>query len=264
MDKTIKLSAVNAKCNRPPEEANPYSRKFDPCAQAKHVEGNVKKCLFFCMRPAETAPDLVCTFEDIKGYDPYLRYMDDLRLFESMAEEIPGPTSERIGKIAKQYGMHIAANYYEKDGDRIYNSTVLIGRDGKIIGTYRKIHLPVSEKWRVTRGDEFSVFETDIGRIGFAVCYDMAFTEHCRSVALNGADIILHPTAGMGINCVSSVGLGEALLRVRAAENAVYLVAAKNVTYGGLGNSCIVNNAGEIIGEFPGGKRGACHCRIHA
>lgn len=132
----------------------------------------------FLYEAGESGADLVCTYEDFKGCGTYSSFLDNPQLFLSIAEEIPDPTSVRIGEIARQYNMHIAANYYEKEKDQIYNTTVLIGRDGKIIGKYRKVHLPASEIWRVTPGKEFSIFETDIGRIGLAVCYDIVFTEH--------------------------------------------------------------------------------------
>jgi predicted amidohydrolase len=207
----------------------------------------------FLHEAGENGADLVCTYEDFMGQGTCLR-MDDPQLFISQAEKVPGPSTDRIGGIAKRYGMHVAVNLYEKDGEKIYNTTVLIGRDGGIIGKYRKIHLPICEKWMVASGNDPVVFDTDIGRIGFAVCYDIVFTEHCRALALQGADMILHPTAGWGISGVSSESIGEALLRIRAAENFVYLVAAMNT--GGQGKSCVIDNRGEIIAELAGRNEG--------
>ena len=257
MKNIIKISAVNSKSNKLPEGANPYIGKIDFDIRRKYVDGNLEKMYAFLHEAGKSGTDLVCTCEDFSmSTDPYMRYMEDPQLFSSLAEEIPGPLRERIREIAEQYGMLVAANFYEKDGNKIFNTSVLIGRDGKIIGKYRKIHLPVCEKWMVTPGDEFCVFETDIGRIGFAVCYDIVFGEHCRSLALNGADIIIHPTAGWGVSGVSSSDLGEALIRVRAAENAVYMVVSTNNTYGGIGKSCIVDNNGEIIAKAAGEDEG--------
>jgi predicted amidohydrolase len=255
MKDTIKISAVNSENNILPDEANPYSRRFIPDALKNYVDNNLEKMLAYLHEAGKNGVDLVCTYEDFLGQGYSLR-LDDQHLFRSQAVGVPDPTCEKIGAIAKRYEMHVAANLYEKDGDRIYNTTVLFGRNGKIIGKYRKIHMPVCEKWHVARGHEFSVFDTDIGRIGFAVCYDIVFLEHCRAMALNGADIILHPTGGMGISGVSSSYIGEALLRVRAAENAVYLVVAKNTQFGGQGRSCIIDNNGEILAELQGRNEG--------
>lgn len=94
-------------------------------------------------------------------------------------------------------------------------------------------------------GESFPVFETDIGRIGFATCYDILFAEHCRIIALNGADIIIHATLGWGIG--HNIGMGEALVRVRAAENSVYMIAAKSAEDGC--KSCIADNNGNILAE---------------
>lgn len=254
--KPIKLSAINSQFNSLYEEANPNSKNYDPKMVKKYIDDNIQKMLDLLDEAGKSGTDLVCTYEDFKGCSEFFRYRDDMKLFPSLAEEIPGPTSEKIGAIAKQYGMYIAADYYEKDGSKIYNTTVLIGRDGKIVGKYRKVHLPVSEKWFVTAGDEFPVFETDIGRIGIAICYDIVFPEDFRTLALNGADIILNPTQGWGINSTSSSELGKALIEVRAAENEVYLVIAKHSQYGGDGMSCIVSNTGEILEQVKGRTEG--------
>lgn len=256
MKNEVKIAAVNSESNKLPDEANPYSRNFDPDASGKYIGSNLDKMLAYLHEAGKNGVDLVCTYEDFKDLGCYLRHPNYSRIFMSQADEIPGPACEKIGDVARRYEMHVAANLYEKEGDKIYNTTVLFGRNGEIIGKYRKIHLPACEKWLITRGHEFNVFETDIGKIGFAVCYDIVFAEHSRAVALSGADIILHPTGGMGISGVSSSYIGEALPRVRAAENAVYLVVAKNTQFGGQGRSCIIDNNGEIIAELPGRKEG--------
>lgn len=250
MKQQIRLSAVSSLLNDLPEEASPYCDKFDRHAARAYVDGNVGKMAKFLHEAGRMGSDLVCTYEDFHGIGTYLRHTEDRSIFVSLCESIPGPTSEAFGKIAKQYKMMIAANYYERDREAIYNTTVLIDQQGQLIGKYRKVHLPASEKWLVTAGTQIPVFETDIGNIGIATCFDITFTEHCRCLALNGANIILYPTAGKGVNCVSSPELGDALLRVRAAENGCYLVAAKNIRHGRLGKTCIVSNAGEFIGEW--------------
>jgi len=166
-----------------------------------------------------------------------------------LIEEIPGPSSEILSKLSKQYNMYTATNYRERDGDKCYNTTVLIGRDGKIIGKYRKIHMPASEHWHTTTGSDYPVFDTDIGRIGFSICHDIAFPEHCRIMAINGADIILHSTGGWGF--VHSDGaLGLAQLQVRAAENCVYLANAYSFNALRPGSSsCIISNRGDLLAE---------------
>jgi len=255
MNRPIRISAVNAKCNTLPREANPFGGDFDIDVFRKYTQDNVEKMCSFLHESGQKGADLVCTYEDFIGQGKCLR-MEDPELFISQAEDIPGHTTDRMSQIARHYGMYVAANLYERDGSSIFNTTVLIGRDGTIVGKYRKIHLPVCEKWMVVSGNDPVVFDTDIGRIGFAVCYDIIFPEHCRALALQGADMILHPTAGWGISGNSSGMVGEAILRTRAAENTIYLVTAKNTEFGGQGKSCVIDNRGEIISERVGDDEG--------
>lgn len=255
MNKPIRICAVNAEWCALPGDANPFSRHFDIGLFRQFTQSNIDKMCAFLQEAGRKGADLVCTYEDFIGQGACLR-MEDPQLFLSQVEEMPGPTVRQLSRIAQQHGMYVAANLYEREGSKVYNTTVLIGRDGGIVGKYRKIHLPVCEKWVVACGNDPAVFETDIGRIGFAVCYDIVFPEHCRALALQGADIVLHPTSGWGISGVSSASIGEALLRTRAAENSVYLVTAKNTEFGGEGKSCVIDNRGEIIAERPGRDEG--------
>jgi predicted amidohydrolase len=195
----------------------------------------------------EAGADLVVSLEYAINYGEF-GALEKQHYFMELVEEIPGPTSEKASALSKKYNMYTATNYAERDGDKIFNTTVLIGRDGKIIGKYRKIHLPAYESWYTTPGSEYPVFETDIGRIGFAICHDMAFPEHCRNVALNGADIILNSTGGWGF--VTNRELGLPLLQVRAAENCVYIANAYCINPIVPGSSsCIISNRGEVLAE---------------
>jgi predicted amidohydrolase len=250
MKNVIKLAAIHSCYLKLPEEANPGNEKFDTAATLKYIEGNIESNFKFLQEAGQNGADLVCTHEDFMGAGIYMMHIDRPELFASFAEEIPGPTSRKIGEIAKLYNMHIAVNYFEKHGSEIYNTSILVGRTGELIGKYRKVHLPPCEKWRLNGGKEFPVFETDIGRIGFATCYDVIFPEHCRAVALNGADIIVHQTAGWGIG--SSGNGGEALLKTRALENSVYMIVAKNAESSDCEKSCIIDNYGNILAEAPG------------
>lgn len=246
MKKKIKLAAVHSRCDSVWKDADPENIEFSRVSVQKRIEVNMEKMVYFLHEAGRCNVDLVCTHEDFRGLAADTRYMDFPELFREFADEIPGITTGRLGEISKEYGMYIAANYFEKEGDSIFNTSVLIGRSGEIAGKYRKVHLPAGEKWRVSRGEEFPVFQTDIGRIGFATCYDILFCEHCRALALNGADIIIHQTQGWGMVCDE---LGEALVRVRAAENSVYMLVAKNIQTGIDGKSCIISNYGNMLAE---------------
>src|SRR6185436_1909020 len=99
--------------------------------------------------------------------------------------------------LAKKYNIHIVVGLVERDGNRIYNVSVLIGPDGTIIGIYRKVCLPRGEvDAGLTPGKDYPVFETRFGKVGMMVCYDGFFPEPARQLSNHGAEIIAFPVAG--------------------------------------------------------------------
>jgi len=168
--------------------------------------------------------DIVAYPEDLQAIGHYL-YNVDLSLFHSLVETVPGPTSGRISEVAKKHRMHIVYTQYERVGETIYNAAVLIGRKGEVIGKYYKIQMPTVERWGVTHGDSFPVFETDFGVVGIFVCYDIDFPEIARCVTLNGAELLFCPT--MGINLRGQCeGNGMMRVRMRAMDNLVPLAVS--------------------------------------
>jgi len=133
------------------------------------------------------------------------------------AESVPGPTTRFLGVLAKRHQMWIAAGLYEREGPRVYNTAVLIGRDGTLAGRYRKMSLPDEEiEGGITPGSDSPVFETDFGRVGMMICWDSSYPEVARRLAARGAEVILMPIWGGE----------ETLVKARAIENQVYLVAS--------------------------------------
>lgn len=136
---------------------------------------------------------------------------------------------DRTAPIARQYDMLIASCYYRLEAGELYNDGVVMDERGEIAGIYHKVHLPcgcedeVTEAGLFKAGCEHPVFETRIGRIGFQICYDIDFPEGCRCLALNGADLILHPTVGYNFPDEEEV-VGEARLRTRATDNSVIVI----------------------------------------
>src|SRR5439155_1662137 len=99
-----------------------------------------------------------------------------------------------LGGAAVRTGAHVCCGLVERDGDRLHKTAVLVSPDG-LIGAYRKTHLPFLGVDRfVVPGDELPVWDTPLGRIGVEICYDLRFPEVTRTLALNGADIVCHPT----------------------------------------------------------------------
>jgi predicted amidohydrolase len=248
-NKTVKIAAARTGHNSLPMEANPYSRLYDIDALLKYADENAKRTFDSFIKAGEAGADIVISTEGIRPNGHLSACVDRRADVFVLAEELPGPTSDRLGEISIKYNMYTAANYIIREGDKVYNTTVLVGRDGKIIGRYDKIHLPASEHWHITPGTEIPVFETDIGRIGFSTCHDIAFPEHGRAMALNGADIILHPTNGWGF-VINNGALGMELLRVRAAENFTYIAASYSINHlRPDSSSCIIGNKGDILAE---------------
>jgi predicted amidohydrolase len=247
---TVKIAATRVGFNARPANINPdgANKNLDMVAVKAFTDGNVQRTIDAVRMAGEQGADLVLTHEDIMSAGQFIRN-ELIHVFSEIAETIPGPTSEKFSEIAREFNMYIAACYYEKDGDKFYNSTVLIGRDGEIIGVYRKTHLPRLEQWLISPGVTNPVFKTSIGNIGISICYDIAFPEQIRALALKGADIVLHPTVGWGFVYGHRPSMGEALVRVRAAENQVYLVTAINIP---AGKSCIVSSDGTILVEDGG------------
>ncbi len=164
---------------------------------------------------------------------------------EIAGEVLPAAVSrmlERLGRAAATHGIYlvVCSDHVEADG-ATYNTAFLIGRDGEEIGRYHKVCPTWGESGSRQRGQSFPVFPTDdLGTVGMLICYDLVFPETARCLALSGADIIFFPT--MGGAAVGEGDIGTQALRVRAAENHVYLVVA----FRGSG-SMIISPRGEII-----------------
>ena len=172
---------------------------------------------------------------------------------EKLAEPIPGPTTEFLRQIAREREMHIVVGLPERDGDALYNSAALVSPQG-IVTHYRKAHLFYEEKLYFQPGDTgFPVVDIEGVKVGLLICYDHMFPEAARTLTLQGAQIIRHPS-----NLVMP-GKGQFTSRVRALENRVFWVLAnrwgveerggKRLHY--TGESQIVSPDGSLLAEAP-------------
>jgi predicted amidohydrolase len=133
------------------------------------------------------------------------------------AESIPGPSTEYFGSLAKQHDLHIVLSLYERDKHLVYNTAVLLGPDGELIGKYRKVCLPHGEAERgIAPGNDYPVFDTRMGKVGMMVCYDGFFPEVARELSNRGAEIIAWPVWGCN----------PRLATARACENHVYVISS--------------------------------------
>jgi len=146
-----------------------------------------------------------------------LTYAGTNKTYADAAEPIPGPSSAYFGELARKHSLYIVAGLIERAGHLIYNTAALIGPDGEITGTYRKVALPRDEiKAGVAPGAEYPVFETRFGKVGMMICYDGFFPEVARELTNAGAEVIAWPVWGCN----------PLLAAARACENHVYLVSS--------------------------------------
>jgi predicted amidohydrolase len=191
--RTVRLAAVN---HRPRGSKSPQDN-LDQFAQQ-------------IAAAARQRADIVCLPEGITVVGTTKKYAD-------VAEPIPGPSTEFLGQHAARHNIYVVAGLYERDGTAVYNTSVLIGRDGKLVGKYRKVCLPREEiDGGITPGQDYPVFDTDFGRVGMMICWDVHFPEVARELSAAGAEVILVPIWGGN----------ELLARARAVENQIYLVAS--------------------------------------
>lgn len=179
-------------------------------------------------KAADQKPDIVCLPEGISIVGTRARFAD-------VAEPIPGPSTQRLSRLARSLRSYVVAGIYERVEPQIYNTAVLLDREGNLVGRYRKTHLP-NEEWDkgLTPGDSYPIFETDFGKVGLMICWDARFPEPCRSMAQQGARLILLPTWGGD----------EVLACARALENNVFFVSA-----GYDMKSLILNPEGKVLAE---------------
>jgi predicted amidohydrolase len=172
------------------------------------------------------------------------------RRLPELAEGTPGSLAA-VGEVARKYGMIVVGGWPEKDGERIYNTAYVIGPDGAVVGSYRKIHLfsPMKEDVFLSPGESTAVFDTKFGRIGLLLCYDLRFPEHSRQLALQGAELIVVPSQWPE----ARIDHFWTLLRARAIENQLFVTGANRAGKGGKtlfgGYSGVIGPRGETLGE---------------
>ena len=162
------------------------------------TEANLAFTVAEIRRLAEQGAQIICTQELFNT--AYFCQEQSTEHFDR-AESIPGETSELLSELAKELGVVLVAAYFEKRSSAFYHNTaIVIDRDGRLLGAYRKAHIPqdpgFEEKFYFTPGDQsFPVWDTAFGKIGVLICWDQWFPEAARTLALKGAEILFYPTA---------------------------------------------------------------------
>ena len=169
-----------------------------------------------------------------------------------LAETVDGPTVSALRAAARQAGSYVVAGlalFHDLAGV-VYNSTVMIDRDGNLMGTYDKQHLWALERFYFRSGSETKTFDTDFGRIGLMICYDMGYPEVARMLALQGAELVVCPSAW----CQEDMDVWNINAPARALENTVFLAAVNRFGIEeGLvmpGHTLVCNPRGQMIASL--------------
>lgn len=204
------------------------STRWDKSANYRKAEGLIR-------RVAREGARIVCTHEGfLEGYVVYEEENTPARFLE-VAEPLDGPYVQRLRALSDELNIYLAAALAERDDDQVYNTVILLGPEGQVVGRYRKTHMASVESRWYARGSELAVFDTAFGRVGIMICYDRQFPEVARLLALQGAEVILNPSWGVYGE------MNQTMLRTRAYENRLYLAHVH--PFQGL----IINPLGEIL-----------------
>jgi len=209
---------------------------------------------------AERGAQVVCLQELFRS--PYFCQREDAATFD-LAEPIPGPSTDALGRVAAARGVVVIAPLFERRAEGVFhNSAAVIDADGSIAGVYRKMHIPDDplyyEKYYFSPGDAgFRSFATRAGQVGALVCWDQWFPEAARLTALRGAEILFYPTAigwhpsEKAQHGAAQHGAWETIQRSHAIANGVFVAAVNRVgVEGGLefwGASFVCDPFGRVL-----------------
>jgi N-carbamoylputrescine amidase len=223
---------------------------------------NVRTAIDQIARAARGGAKLICLPELFRSL--YFCQKQDYKCFQ-LAEPIPGPTTQLLSTAAKKHKITLVSSLFEKRAGGLYHNTaVVFGPNGKILGTYRKMHIPddpgFNEKFYFTPGDTgFQPIDTPVGRLGILVCWDQWYPEAARLMALRGAQILIYPTAigwARGEKkdvCQTQRNAWQTIQRSHAIANGLFVLSInrtgreKNLDF--WGTSFVSNPMGRVVAE---------------
>jgi N-carbamoylputrescine amidase len=223
---------------------------------------NVRTAIDQIARAARGGAKLICLPELFRSL--YFCQKQDYKCFQ-LAEPIPGPTTQLLSAAAKKHKITLVSSLFEKRAGGLYHNTaVVFGPNGKILGTYRKMHIPddpgFNEKFYFTPGDTgFQPIDTPVGRLGILVCWDQWYPEAARLMALRGAQILIYPTAigwARGEKkdvCQTQRSAWQTIQRSHAIANGLFVLSInrtgreKNLDF--WGTSFVSNPMGRVVAE---------------
>ncbi len=219
---------------------------------------------------AEAGADLVVFPElSFTPFYPRLPQSDRPESPKDLAEPVPGPTTEVLAEQAARHGVVVVFNLMERDGDQTYDTSPVIDTDGTVLGRTRMMHITEYEHFHeqgyYTPGNTGApVYDTAIGRIGVAICYDRHYPEYLRALALQAAEVVVVPQAGTVGEWPE--GMYEAELRVAALQHGFFTALANRVGQEGdmrfAGRSFVADPFGEVVAQAPEGDESILHASI--
>lgn len=180
-----------------------------------------------------------------------------------LAEPVPGPTTERLGEMAKRNNLYLLGGMIEKgEGDALHNSLVMLSPSGELVASYHKCHMFSVERNFFTPGSDGVVVDTEFGRVGLTVCYDLVFPEYIRGLVLQGARLILNGTDWITDDWQTGMGwsgkVASQMAATRALENGIHLAMADRTGieagWRSLGHSCICAPSGAFLARIEEGE----------
>ena len=227
------------------------------------IEENITKAKKIIQNASNQGANIILLQELFQT--PYFCIEYDEKIFRLAKPFKDNAIINEMSAIAKKLNVVLPISYFEKENNAYYNSIAVIDSDGKILGNYRKSHIPDGagylEKYYFNPGDTgFKVWDTKFGKLGIAICWDQWFPEVARIMTLKGADILFYPTAIGDEPRMSEYDSSFAWQRVmqgHAAANIISVVASNRIgfesvkgqTNGFYGKSFICDRTGEIIAE---------------
>lgn len=201
---------------------------------AKEVEANIAKADAMVREAAAKGAKIILLPELFER--PYFCQERQYEYYAYATPTAQNPAVQHFRAVAKELGVVLPISFYEKAGTQLFNSIAVLDADGTLLGVYRKTHIPddhyYQEKFYFTPGDTgFKVWDTRFGRIGIGICWDQWFPETARCMAVQGAEILLYPTAigSEPILNVDSSGHWRRVMQGHAAANLVPVAAANRI-----------------------------------
>jgi N-carbamoylputrescine amidase len=235
------------------------------CSENKSA--NIERGLESAREAAKNGAKLICFAE--LAFEPFYPQYKDPKDPGQNAESVPGNITDSFSEIAKEFGVVIVLNLYEKDGDALYDSSPVINTDGSILGITRMVHITdyacfYEQAYYMPGNNGAPVFDTPFGKIGVAICYDRHYPEYMRALAIAGADLVVIPQAGSVSEWPE--GLYEAEVRTAAFQNGYFTALCNRVgeesklTFAG--ESFVCDPAGKVIARAGTGTEEILYCDV--